>query len=231
MTTFGIIYPPTVLLYNYKYKQRTTKKDKSVYYFYWNLFLSTFSIWGALNSLPFIINSIYTEGVTSTIINNNLWDKMLIPAMLFAPSKIVELGDTYFIAIRGRKIRFIHYFHHWITMLYCWHAHYYIGNGINAIAICCSMNYTVHSFMYTWYSISALGIRTPVWIKHSITIMQIVQMFIGLYIVLIANIYGKWYLNDFYGSLFATLMYSYYCYLFSNFFVKITRRRLKCETD
>jgi len=223
MTTFGIIYIPIVLIYNSKYEKQRIKKVENIYYFYWNLFLSIFSIWGTVNSLPYIIISIYREGLILTVINNDLWNKMLLPALLFAPSKIVELGDTYFIAIRGRKIRFIQYFHHWITMLYCWHAHYYIGNGMNVNAIFCSMNYTVHSLMYTWYSASALGIRSPLSIKHSITIIQIGQMFIGLYIVMIANIYGEWYLTDFYGSLFATLMYSYYCYLFSDFLIKTIR--------
>ena len=188
--------------------------------------LSIFSIWGALNSMPFIINSIYTNGMVFTIINNNLLPKLYKTGIVFAGSKIVELGDTYFIAIRGKKIRFIHYTHHWITMLYCWYVHSCIGidnltNNVNSIFW--SMNYTVHSFMYTWYSVSALGIRTPNWIKNSITLMQIMQMFIGVYVIMIANIYGKWYLTDFYGSLFATCMYSYYCYLFSNFFLKLDK--------
>ena len=109
--------------------------------------------------MPFIINSIYTNGIVFTIVNNNLVPKLYKTGIVFAHSKIVELGDTYFIAIRGKKIRFIQYMHHWVIMLYCWYVHSYIGidnlpNNVNAIF--CSMNYTVHSFMYTWYSTSAL---------------------------------------------------------------------------
>ena len=229
MKFFGIIYLPIVLSYNYYYDNRKKhnvtysifQKKINKYYFYWNLSLSLFSFWGTYNTLPIIINSIYLNGLNNTIKNYDLWSLMTYPGLLFAPSKIMELGDTFFIMLKGKRIRFIQYFHHWITMLYCWHAHYYIPGGINVNAMFCSMNYTVHSFMYSWYAMSAIGIVTPVWIKNMITKLQIIQMFFGFYMCCIANLYGKWYINDYYGSLFGTNMYLFYCILFTNFYFKI----------
>lgn len=226
---FGIIYLPIVLSYNY-YNDNIKKqiitnsifqKKINKYYFYWNLSLSLFSIWGTYNTLPIIVNSIYLNGLNNTIINYDLWPLMSYPGLLFAPSKIIELGDTFFIMLKGKKVRFIQYFHHWITMLYCWHAHYHIPYGMNINAIFCSINYTIHSFMYSWYAVSAFGIVTPGWIKNMITKLQIIQMFFGFYMCCISNLYGKWYINDYYGSLFATNMYLFYCILFTNFYFTI----------
>ena len=228
MNFCGITYLPIVLTYNYFYNNKKLNRKYKIsqntinkYYFYWNLSLSLFSIWGTYNTLPILIKSIYFNGLNSTIVNNDLWSLMIYPGLLFAPSKIIELGDTLFIMLKGKKVRFIQYFHHWITMLYCWHAHYYIYNGINVNAIFCSINYTIHSLMYSWYAISAIGIITPIWIKNMITKLQIIQMFFGFYMCCIANFYGKWYTIDYYGSLFATNMYLFYCILFTRFYFNI----------
>ena len=228
MTFFGITYIPLVMLHNNNYfPTQQSNKIKDICYFWWNFSLSVFSIWGMLKTVPYFVNSIHKYGLISTVINNNCYEELKMPLFLFAPSKIIELGDTFFIAIRGKKIKYIQYFHHWITMLYCWYVHNFRNNGMNVNAMFCCMNYTVHSFMYTWYAISALKIKNPIWIKNSVTIIQIIQMFLGLYLTIIANIYGQWFLKDFYSSFFASCMYLYYCYLFTNLFFKIILKNSK----
>lgn len=220
----SITYLPATIYYNYNYDSnyKFIKPTKVInkMYFYWNIMLAVFSIWGTINTMPYLVRYLFSNGIILTVINNNLWEHTTIPCLLFAPSKIVELGDTIFLMLRGKKIRFIQYFHHWLTMLYCWHAYYYVNSGININMIFCSINYTVHAFMYTWYAVSAYGIVTSKWIKNMITTMQVAQMYIGMYIIIIAQVYGKWYLSDFYGSIYATLMYSSYCFLFSKFLIK-----------
>ena len=231
MTFFGITYLPLVMLHNNNYfPTQQSNKIKDICYFWWNFSLSVFSIWGMLKTVPYFVNSIHKYGLISTIINNNCYEELKMPLLLVAPSKIIELGDTFFIAIRGKKIKYIQYFHHWITMLYCWYVHNFRLYRMNVNAMFCCMNYTVHSFMYTWYAISALKIKTPIWIKNSVTIIQIIQMFLGVYLTIIANIYGQWFLKDFYSSFFASCMYLYYSYLFTNLFFKIIlKNQKKCS--
>ena len=40
-------------------------------------------------------------------------------------------------------------------------------------------NFTVHSFMYTYYAFRSIGIKVPKPLAMSITVMQITQMFVG----------------------------------------------------
>merc|ERR1712072_138491 len=41
---------------------------------------------------------------------------------LFIFSKIPELIDTAFLVIRKKPVIFLHWYHHFTVMLYCWHA-------------------------------------------------------------------------------------------------------------
>ena len=50
---------------------------------------------------------------------------------LFCWSKIWELGDTILLAIRGRRIIFLHWFHHTIVVLQV------VGTYYNAGALLC----------------------------------------------------------------------------------------------
>lgn len=214
MILWGIFYIPIVLLYNQKPLYIQERKFHKYLSFYWNMLLAIFSIWGTYNTLPVLINSIYYNGLNNTIIGNNIHGSIKLQLLLFAPSKILELGDTLLLMIKFKKIRFIQYYHHYVTMLYCWHANYNL-EIMNINSIFCIMNYTIHAFMYSWYSLSALGFKFPIIIKHFITILQTLQMFMGIYTVIIGNYLGNWYKYDLIGSIFASLMYYSYCILFT----------------
>lgn len=76
---------------------------------------------------------------------------------LFILSKLVELVDTVWLALRKRPLTVLHVWHHITVMLYCWHAYTTrIGTGLWFAA----MNYVVHSIMYTYFCAAAIGPET-----------------------------------------------------------------------
>ena len=77
------------------------------------------------------------------------------------------------------------------------------------------MNYFVHAVMYTYYAVRASGhYRPPVWVNMFITLLQLMQMILGVYI----NIYvcytmttdADWYCD---GKIETTYMYVYWSFL------------------
>lgn len=46
-------------------------------------------------------------------------------ACMFALSKIAEFGDTLFLVLKKRPVIFLHWYHHAVVLIYCWHS----GNG------------------------------------------------------------------------------------------------------
>lgn len=65
-------------------------------------------------------------------------------------SKVVEFGDTAFIVLRKKDLKFIHYYHHVVTAVSCWHFYpYYEPMQI----FYGTMNAFVHSLMYPYYTL------------------------------------------------------------------------------
>ena len=60
--------------------------------------------------------------------------------------QIVELGDSYFLVLRKRPLTFLQYYHHALTLIYCWgvYAEEPVYNRIGTL-----FNLAVHSVMYT----------------------------------------------------------------------------------
>lgn len=79
---------------------------------------------------------------------------------LFIFSKYLELIDTVFLVMRKRKVRFLHWYHHFSVLLYCWHAYTWeMPTGLYFAA----MNYTVHAVMYFYYFLSGVLKKPPDW--------------------------------------------------------------------
>jgi len=96
-------------------------------------------------------------------------------------SKVFEFLDTAFIVLRKKPLIFLHYYHHVATMLYCWWG-IIVMPFVNCTGwIFALMNLIVHSVMYTYYALTALGYR-PSW-NVFVTIIQIAQMFGGIYVL------------------------------------------------
>mmetsp|Transcript_33200 Transcript_33200/g.85998 ORF Transcript_33200/g.85998 Transcript_33200/m.85998 type:complete len:161 (+) Transcript_33200:780-1262(+) len=138
--------------------------------------------------------------------------------LLFIYSKYFELLDTVFLVLRRREVPFLHWFHHFTVLMYCWDAYAWeLNTGLFFIA----MNYTVHAVMYFYYFLAAVS-KPPAW-GLFVTIMQTSQMVVGLTVVG-THLYLRSSVPNCDAPLFnigcAVLMYGSYLYLFLEFFAK-----------
>ncbi|KAK7201688.1 fatty acid elongase [Novymonas esmeraldas] len=101
---------------------------------------------------------------------------------LFMYLKTPELLDTVFLILQDKPVSFLHWYHHIVTAIYCWHASYVlIPSGI----VFSTMNYCVHSVMYFYYFLVVMGLRKSIRpFAPVITLLQVLQMFIGMYVTL-----------------------------------------------
>eukprot|EP01029_Cantina_marsupialis_P019274 TRINITY_DN44793_c0_g1_i1.p1 TRINITY_DN44793_c0_g1~~TRINITY_DN44793_c0_g1_i1.p1 ORF type:complete len:281 (+),score=61.10 TRINITY_DN44793_c0_g1_i1:56-898(+) len=188
----------------------------------WNLLLAVFSFFGAARTVPHLFLRLYTTGFQHTTCDdahasygsgsNGFW------IMLFVFSKIPEMIDTLFLVLRKRPVIFLHWYHHFTVMLYCWYS--YASRNSAGIWFC-SMNYTVHAVMYFYYFLRSIGYR-PKWDKI-VTVMQLSQMVVG---VVVSCVVGYYKFNDIpcnqtLGSFMSgVVMYASYFVLFLAFFLK-----------
>ena len=88
----------------------------------WNLGLSIFSICGASRVVPFLYDAYMKHGFEYTICKTpTQWyssGPVGVWMMFFIYSKIPELCDTFFLVLRGKKVIFLHWFHHVTVLLY-----------------------------------------------------------------------------------------------------------------
>lgn len=91
--------------------------------------------------------------------------------------KFYELFDTVLLAVRGKPIRFLHIYHHAITIVLSW-AHLRGETCVQWVPLVC--NLAVHVVMYGYYAVNAIGYRP--WWKRYLTKMQICQFVCVLFI-------------------------------------------------
>jgi len=118
----------------------------------WNFLLSTFSLYGAIRTVPELISQIASKPFENTICDrpDMTWGAGAsgLAVQLFILSKMPELVDTMWLVIKGSPIIFLHWYHHFTVLAFCWNS--YIteaGAGLYFVA----MNYSVHSIMYFYY--------------------------------------------------------------------------------
>ncbi len=87
--------------------------------------------------------------------------------------------DTVFIVLRKQKLITLHWVHHVLTLNYSW----YVFADVPATARwMVTMNFFIHSLMYSYYALRAMRVSIPRSVNMTITTLQIAQMFAGLYI-------------------------------------------------
>lgn len=107
---------------------------------------------------------------------------------LFVLSKLPELGDTIFIVLRKQPLIFLHWYHHITVLIYSWFSYTEYTSSARWFIV---MNYCVHSVMYSYYALRAMGYKPPRFIAMVITSMQLTQMIVGCAINIWANDYLK----------------------------------------
>jgi hypothetical protein len=200
----------------------------------WNLFLAVFSIIGTARLVPHVLYGLtvnhhsyffcraaseaYGQGPSGLWVNLFVW------------SKLVELFDTVFLVLRKKPVSFLHWFHHATVLMYCWHAgQYQMPTGV----FFATMNYVVHSIMYFYYFLAAVT-KPPRWGKI-VTILQIVQMFLGMFVTAYHYYLLKTIPNcdgSFSNLTAAFVMYTAYMLLFMEFFMsRYLASKSRTKTD
>ena len=183
----------------------------------WNLAMSLFSLLGSIYLLPMYARIFQDVGWFNGVCTRWCFaygeESFLI--FLFDLSKMVEFVDTIFIVLRKKPLIFLHYYHHVITMTFCWvmnqSSHLYGCHGFHFA----TMNFFVHFVMYSYYGLMACRIRMPGWVSTAITTMQIIQMIIGVSIV---STLGMCERTDGFTVGFGAALYMSFFLLFAKFF-------------
>jgi len=108
---------------------------------------------------------------------------------LFVVSKTVELGDTVWLLLGKRPIITLHTWHHFSVTIWSWHSYM----SATSLGLCFAfMNYSVHAAMYNYYAMTQISEFTKSLVRPIaifITQFQILQMFLGCAVNLIAFYY------------------------------------------
>jgi elongation of very long chain fatty acids protein 6 len=147
----------------------------------WNLLLALFSILGTIYCLPFSLKVLVFKGFDASVCENLNLNKTSIELWhsLFVWSKVFELGDTLFIVLRKKRLIFLHWIHHLITLCYSFYSYW---NESATIHWMISINFFVHSIMYSYYCLKAMKFQISTKISIFITSLQILQMIFGFFI-------------------------------------------------
>lgn len=141
---------------------------------------------------------------------------------MFALSKLPELGDTVFIVLRKQPLIFLHWYHHVTVLIYTWFSYSEYTSSARWFIV---MNYCVHSLMYSYYALRALGCSTPRSFAMVITICQLAQMMVGCGINIWAQQVVQQGLQECHISplniKLSLIMYFSYFVLFARFFQKV----------
>lgn len=157
----------------------------------WNVGMAFFSAWCTAVALPHLVNGprgIATRGLVSAICSDALWFSTGVEgrvAVAFTMSKFIELGDTAFLVLRKRNLTHLHTFHHAATLVLTWAL---FERRASTGLIFIAMNAFIHTVMYTYYAAVLFPRVRAVLLPHShwITVMQITQMLIGIFVNLLA---------------------------------------------
>ena len=148
---------------------------------------------------------------------------------LFILSKFPEMIDTCFLVIEKKPVIFLHWFHHATVAMFCWHSYM---NGVPTTTYFMSMNYVVHSIMYTYYFLMCTPLRRFVRpIAPLITSLQIVQMFAGIAIESVSVMLlsdDTCYINTT-NLIMGVAIYAAYFVLFIKFFVDVFLRKKRSK--
>ena len=109
-----------------------------------------------------------------------LWEVKI--AYLYWWSKFLDLLDTVFFVVRKKysHISFLHLYHHTCVPVFGWLCLKH-NAVMPATALFALVNSLVHTIMYSYYALSALGpaVRPYLWWKKYLTQLQLVQFMFG----------------------------------------------------
>ncbi|XP_075831226.1 very long chain fatty acid elongase 3 [Microtus pennsylvanicus] len=185
----------------------------------WSFCLAIFSILGAVRTWKFMGTLLFTRGLQQTVCFANYVDDTIVKfwSCIFVLSKVVELGDTVFIVLRKRPLIFIHWYHHSTVLLF---TSFGFKNKLPSGGWFMTMNFGVHSIMYTYYTLKAAKVKHPSMLPITITSLQILQMVMGTIFGILNYIWRQE--KGCYAStlhfFWSFMLYGTYFLLFAHFF-------------
>ncbi|KAK9761849.1 Fatty acyl-CoA elongase/Polyunsaturated fatty acid specific elongation enzyme [Basidiobolus ranarum] len=197
-----------------------------------NIFLTVVSLGLLILVLENII-PIYVEGgLFKAICGEGAWTQRL--ELLYYLNYLVkyyELIDTFFLVMKKKKLEFLHYYHHSLTMVLCFTQ--LVGRtSVSWVPI--TLNLAVHVLMYYYYYRTTSGAR--IWWKKYLTTMQITQFVLDLGFVYFCT-YTYFAFNNFpympnmgtcsgtvEAAMFGCALLSSYLVLFISFFRKTYKK-------
>ncbi|XP_005995200.1 elongation of very long chain fatty acids protein 6-like [Latimeria chalumnae] len=209
-----------VLIFGGQYFMKERRKfDLRKLLVLWSLTLALFSMIGAVRTGWYMWHVLHTSGFKQSVCDQSFYSGPVSKfwAYAFVLSKAPELGDTIFIVLRKQKLIFLHWYHHITVLLYSWYSYKDMVAGGGWFM---TMNYSVHAFMYSYYTLRAAGFHVPHPYAMLITLSQISQMVMG---VVVNSLVYTWMEERQCPSykeniLWSSIMYFTYLVLFCLFF-------------
>ncbi|KAJ2362925.1 hypothetical protein IW150_006875 [Coemansia sp. RSA 2607] len=143
-----------------------------------NLVLAVYSLWTFVDFIPAVVQNVSEHGLKGGFCDNQwtLWNrKLLAHGFLFYLSKYYEFIDTAIILAKGRPAGRLQTFHHSGAVFIMWFGNYVQSPYLSFFVF---ENSIIHSLMYTYYTLTALGFKPPG--KQILTTLQISQFYIAL---------------------------------------------------
>lgn len=110
-------------------------------------------------------------------IGGRVWNEGLaFYGWLFYISKFYEVIDTLIIIAKGKLSSTLQTYHHAGAMMCMWAGIHYMAVPIWTFVF---FNSFIHAMMYTYYTLTAFRIKVPVFIKRTLTTLQITQFVVG----------------------------------------------------
>lgn len=220
----ALAYRPTVLL-GIKLMQDRKKFDLRYPLFCWNMMLSLVSGVAAWIVLVDLVGELSRKDVVTTLCDHSIYTKWsAIAVAYFNATKIFEWGDTIFLIVRKRRVIFLHWFHHLLTMVYCWHASLFSYRADASGFFFAGMNLFVHAVMYLYFALAAIDIKLPYSVL--ITVLQTGQMVCGVILLALTPKCADSWRENWHGNCIAVFMYAVYLYLFAQvLFDKVKKRK------
>lgn len=188
----------------------------------WNVSLALFAFFGSISLLPQLSHAVVKKGLHFSVCEaNTISDPHIALWMyLLVISKLFELFDTAFVVLHKSSLQFLHWYHHTTVLLYCWYG--FSRSGIRFGHWFAGINYGVHTLMYSYFAMKSAGLYVPSVVAQFITVLQILQMFVGLFINI--TVYNKSIVQgldckvDYMLLYMGLVMYGSYAVLFLQFF-------------
>lgn len=220
--TYSFVYSAIYIVFVFagkKYMENRPRYNLRKAMIVWSSSLAVFSITGTIRTLPELYMCLKYRGLEYSICDQTFASGVSgYWTYIFVLSKVFELGDTVFIVLRKQPLQLIHWYHHVSVLIYTWYSYSDLSSQAQWFVV---MNYAVHSAMYTYYALRAMGIRLPQFVSIIITCLQLSQMFVGCGVnILSYRMKGRGIqCRQTYQNLhYSFLMYLSYLGLFSHFF-------------